>query len=254
MILEKLNLSGKTALITGSSQGIGKGIAMAFAESGATVVLQYRKDKNEAQEVAREIKKIGGTVHVVQADFSKPNAASGIYKKALEKVKKIDILVINASVQIPDEWLDVTEKDFDLQTTSNFKATFQLIQLFAPDMIKNKWGRILTIGSVQQVKPHPSMIIYAATKSAVLNLVQNVAMQLADKGLTVNNLAPGVIDTPRIDEKVPESDERIIKRMETPIGHIGTPEDCAGLALLLCSDAGSFITGQNIFVDGGMSL
>jgi glucose 1-dehydrogenase len=193
-------------------------------------------------------------VHVVQADFSKSDAVADVSKKVFELVKQVDILVINASVQIGEKWLDVTQKDFELQVTTNFWSTFQLMQRFAPDMIRRKWGRILTIGSVQQAKPHPAMIVYAATKSAVLNLVQNVAMQLADKGVTVNNLAPGVIDTPRIDEKLPKSDERIINRMDTPVGIIGTPEDCAGMALLLCSDAGNFITGQNIFVDGGMSL
>ena len=98
------------------------------------------------------------------------------------------------------------------------------------------------------------MIIYAATKSAVLNMVQNMAMQLADKGVTVNNLAPGVIATPRLDEDVPEPEERINKRLETPSGNLGNPEDCAAMALLLCSAAGNFITGQNIYVDGGLSL
>jgi glucose 1-dehydrogenase len=254
MISDKLNLSDKTAFITGSSQGIGKAIALAFAENGATVILQYRKSKKEALEVAKEIKTTGATVHVVQADFSKSDAVADVSKKVFELVKQVDILVINASVQIGEKWLDVTQKDFELQVTTNFWSTFQLMQRFAPDMIRRKWGRILTIGSVQQAKPHPAMIVYAATKSAVLNLVQNVAMQLADKGVTVNNLAPGVIDTPRIDEKLPKSDERIINRMDTPVGIIGTPEDCAGMALLLCSDAGNFITGQNIFVDGGMSL
>lgn len=254
MILEKLNLSGKTAFITGSSQGIGKGIAVAFAESGATIILQYRKGKAEVESVAREIKALGAKVYIVQADFSKSRAVAGVYRKVLSVVKQVDILVINASVQVGDAWLNVSQKDFDIQVTTNFRSTFQLMQKFAPDMISNSWGRILTIGSVQQVKPHPAMIVYAATKSAVLNLVQNVAMQLADKGVTVNNLAPGVIDTPRIDEKIPETDERIHKRMETPVGRLGTPEDCAATALLLCSDAGNFITGQNIFVDGGMSL
>jgi glucose 1-dehydrogenase len=98
------------------------------------------------------------------------------------------------------------------------------------------------------------MIVYAATKSAVLNMVQNVAMQLADKGITVNNLAPGVIGTPRLNQDVPESEERITKRLETPSGQVGDPQDCAAVAVLLCSEAGRFITGQNIFVDGGMSL
>ena len=254
MLIEKFNLSGKTALITGSSQGIGKGIALAFAEQGADVILHCRKDRNEAEQVAEQIKKLDVQVHIVEADFSKPGAIDDLHKQVYEKVQKLDILVLNASVQVPELWKDVTETDFDSQVNANFKATFQLMQRFANDMVENGWGRILTIGSVQQIKPHPAMIVYAATKSAVLNLVQNLAMQLADKGVTVNNLAPGVIDTPRIGEDVPETDERINKRLETPSGKIGSPEDCAAVALLLCSEAGNFITGQNIFVDGGMSL
>jgi glucose 1-dehydrogenase len=254
MITDKFNLTGKTALITGSSRGIGKGIALALAENGADIILHYKGEKSEAEEVANEIKKFKVKVHIIQADLSKSGASARIYNQVYKKVKRLDILVINASVQVPAVWTDVTDEDFSKQVDTNFKATFQLMQKFGPDMANYGWVRILTIGSVQQIKPHPSMIIYAATKSAVLNLVRNVAMQLADRGVTVNNLAPGVIGTQRIEEEVPEPDERINKRLETPSGNIGSPEDCAAMALLLCSDAGSFITGQNIFVDGGMSL
>jgi glucose 1-dehydrogenase len=254
MLRDQFNLKGKTALVTGSSQGIGKGIALAFAEFGADVVLQYRNGRKEAEQVARQIRKFGGKVFIVQADFSKPNSAAGIYTKVSRKVQSLDILVINASVQIPEQWHEVTGKNFDEQVDTNLRSTFLLMQRFVPDMIKNGWGRIVTIGSVQQIKPHPAMVVYAATKAAVLNLVQNIAMQIADKGVTVNNLAPGVIDTPRIDEEVPMVAERIQKRMDTPIGRLGKPEDCAAVAVLLCSEAGNFITGQNIFVDGGMTL
>jgi len=254
MITEKFNLSGKTALVTGSSQGIGKGIALAFAEYGADVILHYRKDENKAQETLSELEKFNVKVYTVQSDLSENGAASKLYNEVFSQVEKVDILVLNASVQIPSPWTDVTEQKFDTQVNTNFKSTFELIQKFSKNMVENGWGRILTIGSVQQNKPHPNMIIYAATKSAVLNVVQNVAMQLADKNVTINNLAPGVIDTPRIGEEVGESEERINKRLETPAGKIGSPEDCAGVAVLLCSEAGNFITGQNIFVDGGMSL
>ena len=254
MIAERFSLSGKTALVTGSSQGIGKGIALAFAEYGANIILHCKTDINEAKEVAKEIKSFGVDVHIIQADLSESGAAADMYKKVTEIVKKLDILVINASAQIPAIWTEVNENDIDIQVTTNFKATFQLMQQFAPNMVEAGWGRVLTIGSVQQTRPHPSMIIYAAMKSAVLNLVQNLAMQLADKGVTVNNLAPGVIATPRLDEDVPEPEERINKRLETPSGNIGNPEDCAAMALLLCSAAGNFITGQNIYVDGGLSL
>ncbi|HEV7381081.1 MAG TPA: SDR family oxidoreductase [Dyadobacter sp.] len=254
MLAEKFKLKGKTALITGSSQGIGKGIALAFAEYGADIILHYRNDVDEARAVAEEIQKLGVDVKLLESDLSLPGAVDSFTERLFQITKSIDILVINASVQIPREWDKVKEQDFDLQAQTNFKATFQLIQQIAPQMLASGWGRIVTIGSVQQVKPHPNMIIYAATKSAVLNLVQNFAMHFADKGITVNNLAPGVIGTPRIEQEVPESEERIEKRLETPSGRIGQPEDCAAVALLLCSEAGNFITGQNIFVDGGMSL
>lgn len=254
MLSERFSLKGKTALVTGSSQGIGKGIALAFAEYGADIILHYKSDRNQAEEVAQEVRNFGVNAYIVEADLSKPGSAAELYQKVYEVTERLDILVVNASVQVPAGWTDVSDSDFDLQVNVNFKSTFQLIQRFGPDMVKNGWGRILTLGSVQQIKPHPSMIIYAATKSAVLNMVQNVAMQLADKKVTVNNLAPGVIATPRIDEDVPEPEERINKRLETPSGNLGNPEDCAAMALLLCSEAGSFITGQNIFVDGGMSL
>ncbi len=250
---ESLSLKGKTALITGSSQGIGEGIALAFAEYGADVILHYREDRDQVEDVLAEIEKFGVKSSVIRADFSKTGSVASVEKQLGKKVKP-DILVINASLQIAKPWEQITQRDFDIQMNVNVKSSMLLMQRFSPSMIQKGWGRIITIGSVQQVKPHPAMLVYAATKAAVLNMVQNLAMQLADKGVTVNNLAPGVIDTPRIQEPVPEVEERITKRQETPLGTVGEPLDCAAMAVLLASDAGKFITGQNIFVDGGMSL
>jgi glucose 1-dehydrogenase len=254
MLAEKFKLKGKIALVTGASQGIGKAIALGLAEYGAHVIIHYRSDQNEAAEVAEQAKNFGSQITLIKQDLSEKGAVQSLTDRLKQMVQRIDILVINASVQVPAVWTEISENDFDIQVNTNLKSTFLLMQSLAPAMIEAGWGRILTIGSVQQVKPHPNMMIYAATKSAVFNMVQNMAMQLADKGVTVNNLAPGVISTPRIDEEVPETEERIDKRMETPAGKIGNPEDCAAMALLLCSEAGNFITGQNIYVDGGMSL
>jgi NAD(P)-dependent dehydrogenase (short-subunit alcohol dehydrogenase family) len=254
MIAESFDLTGKTALITGSSQGIGEGIALAFAEYGADVILHCRSDISQAEGVASKVREFGVKCSIVEADLSKANAVSDIVDHVRHHVQKLDILVLNASVQMPKVWQEIRYEDFDIQVNTNFRASLLLIQQFAPQMIQNGWGRILTLGSVQQTKPNPSMLVYAATKSAVLNMVQNLAMQFADKGVTVNNLAPGVIGTPRIEEEVPEAEERINKRLETPSGQIGDPKDCAAMAVLLCSEAGRFITGQNINVDGGMSL
>lgn len=251
MVKNKFDLKGKTALITGSSQGIGKSIALVFAEFGANIIVHYRSDRADAVEVARQVSTFGVDVQIVKADFSKANAAKNLFNKLSTGV---DIVVINASVQLPVDWQKITDKQINEQYHTNFTSTLQLMQQFIPPMISSGWGRVLTIGSVQQAKPHPLMAVYAATKSASLNLVQNIAMQLAESGVTINNLAPGVIETPRIKEKLPSVNEKILHRMDTPMGRTGMPDECASVALLLCSEAGSYITGQNIFVDGGMSL
>jgi glucose 1-dehydrogenase len=254
MLKKQFDLSGKLALVTGSSQGIGKGIALGLAEFGAEVIVLYHSVKKEAEGVRKEIKDLGQKAHIFQADFSKAHSVGKLYTALDDRKLHPDILVVNASVQVAKSWNEMTGKDFDYQIDTNFKSTLRLFQKFIPAMLDKGWGRVVTIGSVQQEKPHPAMIVYAATKAAVENMVRNMAIQVADQGITVNNLAPGVINTPRLDKPVPEIDERIHQRMTTPTGGIGDPLDCAAMAVLLCSEAGKFITGQNIYVDGGMSL
>ncbi|MVM30755.1 SDR family oxidoreductase [Spirosoma sp. HMF4905] len=254
MIKDLFNLSGKNALVTGSSQGIGQAIALALAEFGANVIVHNRHGDEEAQNVADQIRQIGGKSAVVGIDLSEANAIEKLYRQATEPFGPIDILVTNASVQIPAKWQETTIDDFDKQVNANWKSTLLMMQRFAPDMVERGWGRILTIGSVQEQKPHPAMLVYAGTKAAIANMVRNLALQLADKGVTVNNLSPGVIETPRTDEPTPPIPDQISQRMSIPIGSEGQPEDIAGMAALLCSDAGRYITGQTIFVDGGMSL
>lgn len=254
MIKDLLNLSGKNALVTGSSQGIGRAIALALAEFGANVLVHNRKGDDEAHKVAAQIRQRGVKSEVVGVDLLQPNAIEQLFIEASQPFGPIDILVANASVQLPEEWEKTSPEDFDKQVNANWKSTLLMIQQFEPAMTERGWGRILTIGSVQEEKPHPAMIVYAGTKAAVANMVRNLALQLADKGVTVNNLSPGVIDTPRIKEPTPPVPDRISQRMSIPQGPPGQPDDIAGMAVLLCSDAGRYITGQTIFVDGGMGL
>ncbi len=254
MLRDLFNLSGKNALVTGSSQGIGQAIALALAEFGANVLVHYRSDKDEAQTVADQVSAFGVKTGIVGVDLSKSDGADELFKQASEQLGQIDILVTNASVQLPKQWQETTPDDFDTQMNANWKSTLLLMQRFAPGMAERGWGRILTIGSVQELKPHPTMIVYAGTKAAVANTVRNLAMQLADKGITVNNLSPGVIETPRTEAPTPPVPDRISQRMTIPVGSEGQPEDIAGMAVLLCSNAGRYITGQTIFVDGGMGL
>lgn len=254
MIRDLLNVAGKNALVTGSSQGIGKAIALALAEFGANVLVHYRSDEQDAQAVADEIQTFGVKSGIVGADLSEPKAADDLFQRATDQFREIDILVINASVQFPKDWDDTTADDFDKQVNANWKSTLLLMQRFAPAMTERNWGRILTIGSVQELKPHPAMIVYAGTKAAVANTVRNLALQLARNGVTINNLSPGVINTPRTDEPTPAIPEHISQRMSIPIDSEGQPDDIAAMAVLLCSNAGRYVTGQTIFVDGGMGL
>ena len=251
---EKLNLAGRRALVTGSSQGIGRAIAVTLAEFGADVMIHCARDVAKAEAARREVEAFGVRSGLTVADLAEPEAAQRIHAETLAALGPVDILVLNASVQIRKPWQEITLDEYRRQLDVNLGANVWLIQHFVPDMQRNKWGRILTLGSVQQVRPHPEMLVYSATKSALENLVRNLAPQLAPGGITINNLAPGAIATVRNEQVL--ADESYLRRVlaKIPAGFIGEAGDCAGLALLLCSEAGRYITGQDLFVDGGMGL
>ncbi|MBQ5926903.1 MAG: SDR family oxidoreductase [Clostridia bacterium] len=239
------DLSGKTAFITGSTQGIGLALAKAFASCGAKVIVHCSSDLDKAQRIANEL----GGIPVV-ADLSIPEEVSALPQKTGE----VDILVLNASVQYKTAPQDVSEYEMQRQIEVNFKSTYNLICAYAKGMRERKYGRILTIGSVQQYKPHAYMPVYAATKCAVMSVVKNLAKQWSKDGITINNLAPGVIATPRNDEALSDAAYKEKVLAGIPCGYIGEPEDIVGGALLLCSDLGRYINGVDLVVDGGMSL
>ena len=248
------NLTGRRALVTGSSRGIGAAIAIALAEAGADVVVNYIGSRDAALEVVGKIESLGRRSVALEADLGAPDEAQRLVDATLAALGGLDILVSNVAMQHAESWREVTREHFDQQVNVNWRSAFELIQLAAPAMIERNWGRILTIGSVQEAKPHPEMVVYSALKAAQTLMVQNLAKQFAPHGVTVNNLAPGVINTDRSRARL--TDPAYVNKVLSwiPAGHIGEPEDCAGAALLLCSEAGRYITGQNLFVDGGMSL
>jgi NAD(P)-dependent dehydrogenase (short-subunit alcohol dehydrogenase family) len=248
------SLTGKNAFITGSTQGIGQAIALTLAQHGANVLIHGRHEAEAGQATVEAVRALGVRSDLALVDLFQADAARRVYDVAQRQMGAIDILVVNASVQIRKAWTDITPAEFSEQTVVNWQRTLELAQVFVPTMQQRRWGRILTIGSVQQSKPHPQMMAYAASKAAVVNMVRNLAVQLAPDGITVNNLAPGVILTNRNTSALADATYREQVRSQIPLGYFGEPHDCTGLALLLCSDAGRYITGQDIFVDGGLSV
>ncbi len=241
------DLTGKTALVTGSSQGIGKAIAALLAKQGAKVFVHASRSMEKAQRAASEME---GETACVVGDLSVPSEVEALYRQTGD----VDILVLNASAQIRNPWDCVTADEMEMQLGVNVKANYRLIQLYQPKMKENGWGRIVTVGSVQQRVPHKDMPLYAASKCAVMSLVENLAKQFAPFGITVNNMSPGVIDTPRNEKALsdPEYNKKVMAGI--PMGYAGLPEDCAPAVLLLCSEEGRYITGSNLDVDGGMKL
>ncbi len=233
-------------LVTGSTQGIGKAIAEAFVKRGDEVFVHCSKDLEKAERIRKEI----GAYKALIADLSDLKQTEALY----EKTGAVDCLIINASVQFRTPWYEIGDEEMDTQLNVNFKSTLKLMQAYYPAMKENGFGRIVTIGSVQQFKPHKDMAVYAATKCAVLSLVENVAKQVAPYGITVNNVAPGVFLTPRNSKILEDKDYREQAQSKVPVGYFAEPKDCAGAVLMLCSEEGRYITGADIVVDGGMRL
>ncbi len=240
------DLTGKKALVTGSTQGIGLAIAKSLAEYGVKVYINGAESREKCERIVNEIP----NSEIALQDLSESDCAEKLYALTGE----VDILVLNASIQYRRAWDEITSDEFDRQMKVNFKSSMELVQKYAPDMKKNGWGRIVAVGSVQQYKPHKDMLVYAASKCAQMSMVQNLAKQLAPYGITVNNLNPGVIITPRNTEAL--ADEAYAKEVYEgiPMGYAGEAKDMTGAALLLCSEEGRYITGAEILVDGGMHL
>ena len=244
------SVKGHLALVTGSSRGIGSAIALELARGGADIIVHCSRPSEQAEDIAAQIRAMGRSCAVIAADLTREEGIRAL----AEACGNVDILVLNASLQIKKDWQSITQEDYIRQTNCNYYASLVLMQAVVPAMEAKGWGRIVTIGSVQELKPHPQMLVYSSSKCAQTGLTRSLAGQLAPKGITVNNVAPGVIYTDRNREAL--SDEAYARKVAVsiPAGFYGEKEDLAGIVRLLCSDFGRYITGQNIFVDGGKSL
>lgn len=242
--------NGKTALVTGSSRGIGRAIARRLARDGYRIVIHCAQTREKADTLRAAIEAEGGQAEVLQADLSDLAQTQALCRR----LPPVDVLVLNASMQVRRPWLEIPPEECLRQLDCNFVSSLLLIQAVVPGMKAKGWGRIVAIGSVQEAKPHPEMLVYSASKAAQSNMVHSLALQLAPEGITVNNVAPGVIDTDRNAEAL--SDPVYAQKVTAtiPAGFYGQPSDLAGIVSLLCSEEGRYITGQSIYVDGGKSI
>lgn len=240
------DLTGKTALVTGSTQGIGFDIAKALAEHGAKVFVHGASSMEKCVAAASQIE---GSVPV-RANLTDMAEVAALVKET----GPVDILVLNASIQYKRAWDAFSDAEYDAQLDCNLRSTYVLIRDYVPAMKEKGWGRIVTLGSVNQYNQHPELSLYGVTKAAQYKMVKNFAPALAPHGITINNVAPGAIATPRNAAVYDDPALRASVEAKIPCGRFGTPAEISPAVLLLCSDEGAYITGSEIVIDGGLSL
>jgi 3-oxoacyl-[acyl-carrier protein] reductase len=245
-------LKGKVTVVTGASRGIGKAIALKMAEAGATVVINYNGSADKAEAVCREITEKGGEAGVYQCNVSDFAACETFIKEVIAKYGRLDILVNNAGITRDGLLMKMTEEDFDKVLDTNLKGTFNCVRFASRQMLKQREGRIINISSVSGILGNPGQANYSASKAGVIGLTKATARELAGRSITVNAIAPGFIDTDMTEVLGEGVKEEAVKQI--PMGTFGKPEDIANLAVFLASEQASYITGQVIPVDGGMSI
>lgn len=245
-------LTGKVALVTGASRGIGRAIALKLSDAGAKVAINFAGNVAKAEEVKAEIESRGGTAILTQGKVEDFEVVNEIVKKIVETWGTVDILVNNAGITRDNLLLKMSESDFDEVIATNLKGVFNCTKAVTRLMMKQRSGRILNMTSVVGLMGNVSQANYAAAKAGIIGFTKSAAKELATRGVTVNAIAPGFIDTDMTAKLSDKIKEETIKQI--PMGKFGTPEDVANLAAFLVSEQAAYITGQIINVDGGMAM
>jgi len=249
-----MKLIGKKALVTGSSQGIGQAIALRLAEEGADVIIDYVKHPETAAETVQSVQKLGRRAFAVKGDISNPADIQRMVGESIEALGGLDILVNNAGVEKRDPFWEVKEADYDLVLNINLKGAFFVTQAFVRHRMEVKQpGKVINVSSVHEELPFPHFTSYCASKGAMKMVMRNLSIELAPFGITVNNIAPGAIETP-INTALLNDPVKLKALMENiPLARLGKTSDVAGVAAFLASADADYITGATIVVDGGLT-
>ncbi|MDZ4230292.1 MAG: 3-oxoacyl-[acyl-carrier-protein] reductase [Dehalococcoidales bacterium] len=247
-----MDLSNKVAIVTGSGRGIGRAIALRLAEAGATIVINDVGDASYANGVAEEIKSLNRESLVVLADVSLSADVTRLVETAMNTYGRIDILVNNAGIARDQLLLRMTEEDWDRVLNVNLKSVFLCTKAVLRPMIKQRWGRIISLSSIVGLVGNTGQANYASAKAGIIGFTRTIAKEVASRGITSNAIAPGFIDTGMTQQLEEKQKQELQSRI--PLGYLGTPRDVAESVAFLASEEARYITGQVISVDGGMSI
>ena len=245
-------LENKVAVVTGAAKGIGRAIAFALASEGAMVIVNYRGSHSQAEETVKEIEAAGGKAEAYPCDVAGGPAVEAFFSDILNRYGRVDILVNNAGVTRDGLLMRMSDEDWDQVLDANLKGAFHCCKWAAKAMLKQKSGRIVNIASVSGVMGNAGQANYSASKAGLIGLTKSAARELSSRGITVNAVAPGFIETDmtaKLSDRVKEA-----ATGQIPLGRFGNPEDIAAAVAFLASDQASYITGQVLCVDGGMAM
>lgn len=247
-----MKLKNKNALVTGAGRGIGRAIAIALAKEGANVVINYAGNEAAALETQKVCEEYGVKTLVIKGDVSDAEVCAELIRRVKEEFGSLDILVNNAGITRDKLMIGMSEQDFMDVIDVNLKGSYLCMQLAAKLMIKQRYGRIINMSSVVGLHGNAGQVNYAASKAGVIGMTKTAAKELASRNITVNAVAPGMIDTDMTAVLSEKAKEAMLTGI--PAGHAGTPEDVANVVVFLASDEASYLTGQVISVDGGMGI
>jgi 3-oxoacyl-[acyl-carrier protein] reductase len=246
-----VDLKGRNAVVTGASRGIGRAIATAFAQAGATVaVVSTRLESSE--DTRRAIEDLGGKAHAFACDVSRSDSVQALADAVQKALGQVDIVVNNAGITRDGLVMRMSEADWDAVLDTNLKGAFHVVKAFSKSLLRSKHGRVINVASVVGLAGNAGQANYAASKGGLIALTKSLAKELGSRGITVNALAPGYVETDMTAALGPEQRDQMVKA--TVLGRAGTPSDVAGAALYLASDLGSYVTGQVLAIDGGLRL